>query len=217
MPSVIKSEMARNKPSSFWLGIFRNHTPKWVKTLSLSIFYYCKTLTENLIEYLSEIIVSNIPSHSIRIGWYRHVCRIKIGKKTSIHRKFRFFRPEKITIGDHSVINYGVLFDGRGGLNIGNNVSVSEGVVILTGSHDIDSENFCDIYTRIIIEDYVFIGSYARILQGVTIKKGAVVGVGAVVTKDVEEFTVVGGIPAHFIKNRNRDLSYEINYRKRFG
>ena len=50
--------------------------------------------------------------------------------------------------------------------------------------------------------DYVSIGARAIVLPGVTIGEGAVVGAGAVVTKDVEPFTVVGGNPAKFIKKR---------------
>jgi maltose O-acetyltransferase len=127
------------------------------------------------------------------------------------------YRPNQIVIGDHSVINYGVLLDGRGGLNIGDNVSISEGTIILTMGHDIDAPDFRLKGGRVMIDDYVFIGSYTRILPGVTVGEGAVVGVGSVVTKDVDPYTVVGGVPARYIRDRSQDLSYQLHHRKRFG
>ena len=61
------------------------------------------------------------------------------------------------------------------------------------------------------IDDYVFIGPRAIILPGVKINKGAVIGAGAVVTKDVTEFSIVGGVPAKVIRQRAlRDLNYKL-------
>lgn len=62
------------------------------------------------------------------------------------------------------------------------------------------------------IEDYVFIGTRAMILPGVTLGVGSVIAAGAVVTKDVEQYTIVGGIPA----NANAVLSYDVFYRHLF-
>jgi acetyltransferase-like isoleucine patch superfamily enzyme len=75
-------------------------------------------------------------------------------------------------------------------------------VKLITGSHEISSGHF-DLITRpITVEDNVWIATGAMILPGVTIGEGAVVAAGAVVTKDVEPWTVVGGNPARFIKKR---------------
>ena len=61
------------------------------------------------------------------------------------------------------------------------------------------------------IEDYAFIGPRTIILPGVTIKKGAIVGAGAVVAKDVEKFQIVGGVPAKPIGERKlKDLNYKL-------
>ena len=89
----------------------------------------------------------------------------------------------------------------------GNHVNIGSSVMIYNSEHDIDSEDFHAISAPVEIEDYVFIGPRAIILPGVTVKKGAVVGAGAVVTKDVEEFKIVGGVPARIIGERkNKDL-----------
>lgn len=125
--------------------------------------------------------------------------------------------PHRITIGKNSIINYGVLLDGRRKIFIGNNVSISEGVVILTLSHDIDDPYFSLEGGEAVIEDYVFIGSYALVLPGVTIGRGAVVGAGSVVTNNVDPYTVVGGNPARFIRDRKSNFSYKLDYKKRFG
>ena len=65
-----------------------------------------------------------------------------------------------------------------------------------------------------VLEDWVYIGSGATILPGVTIGEGAVVACGAVVTKDVEPWTMVGGIPAKFIKKRPQ-VKYTQNTKKK--
>ena len=60
------------------------------------------------------------------------------------------------------------------------------------------------------------IGSRVTILPGVTIGKGAVIATGAVVTKDVESYAVVGGVPAQFIKNRSKNLTYTLKFSRLF-
>lgn len=99
--------------------------------------------------------------------------------------------------------------DARGGLYIGDSVSVSHGVMLMTGSHDINAVNFSVNYLPIRIGDYVWIGCAAIVLQNVTIGKGAVVAAGSVVTKDVPPYCIVAGIPAQVIGKRNENLDYK--------
>ena len=61
------------------------------------------------------------------------------------------------------------------------------------------------IIKKVTIEDDVWIGTGAVILPGVTLHRGAVIGAGAVVTKDVDAYTVVGGVPAKFIKDIKKE------------
>lgn len=101
-------------------------------------------------------------------------------------------------------------------LKIGNNVSIAGEVRIYTMQHDIDVPDFKEVGAPVVIEDYVVIGTRVTILPGVTIGKGAVVASGAVVTKDVAPFTVVGGVPAQFIRNRNKNIRYILKFTKLF-
>ena len=155
-------------------------------------------------------IVGHIPSHYFRRFCYR-LCGVKIGKGSSIHMNAVFYYPPNIKIGEDSIIGEGTVLDGRDKLIIGSHVDIASEVMIYNGQHDINSENFKAVFAPVAIEDYVFIGPRAIILPGITIKKGAVVGAGAVVTKDVEEFKIVGGVPAKEIGERqNKDLNYKL-------
>lgn len=113
-----------------------------------------------------------------------------------------------ISIGEFSHINHDCIIDARAQVRIGNSVSISHRVNIMTGSHDVDNKNFQGLFKPITIEDYAWIGIGATILQGVTIGKGAVVCAGAVVTKDVPAYAIVAGVPARKIKIRSKELDY---------
>jgi maltose O-acetyltransferase len=161
--------------------------------------------------------VGRLPSHTLRVFLYRHLLRISVGSHTSIHRNCRFYRPSHVMIGANTIINRDVLLDGRQGLLIGNNVSVSEGAYIFTLEHDPNSPVFASRGAPVRIEDYVFIGARAVVLPGVTVGKGCVVAAGAVVTNDVPENAIVGGVPARAIGQRRADLNYSLDYRKFLG
>jgi tetrahydrodipicolinate N-succinyltransferase len=116
-----------------------------------------------------------------------------------------------------TVINHGCLIYTTGGLVIGRNVSISAGVWMVTGTHDLSDPDFRDEYKPIVIDDYAWIGARATILAGVTIGKGAVVMAGAVVMRDVPPFAVVGGVPARIVGERSlKDPAYSLKYRPLF-
>lgn len=134
---------------------------------------------------------------------------MKIGKGTHIMKRNYMINANLISIGENSHINTQCILDGRGGLTIGSSVSVSHRVNLMTGSHDYRSENFQGIFHPIVIEDYVWIGIGATVLQGVTIGKGAVICAGAVVTKEVEPYAIMAGTPAKKIGTRPTNLQYK--------
>jgi len=155
-------------------------------------------------------IIGHIPSHYFRRFYYR-LCGIKIGKGSAIHMGAVFYYPPNISIGNDTIVGERAVLDGREKLIIGSHVDIASEVMIYNGEHDINDENFKPAFAPVIVEDYVFIGPRVIILPGVTIKKGAVVGAGAVVTKDVEEFKIVGGVPAKEIGERqNKNPHYKL-------
>lgn len=120
---------------------------------------------------------------------------------------FRLFPPfyadfgKNITFGKNVFINSSCHFQDQGGITIGDEVFIGHNVVLATATHDLDPRMNRKLYYKPInIKNNVWIGSNSTILQGVTIGEWSVVAAGAVVTKDVEPYTVVGGIPAKFIK-----------------
>lgn len=154
----------------------------------------------------------------------------EIGKNVIIERNALVFHPENIYIGDDVYIgHYAVLkgyyknkmvigsgtwigqlcfFHSAGGLIIGNNVGIGPGVKIITSAHKGDIMEKPVLHSaiefkKVIIEDDSDIGVGAIILPGVTIGKGAVIGAGSIVTKDVSPYTVVAGNPAKIIKRRD--------------
>lgn len=181
-----------------------------------------------------------IPSHTIRLFLYRVVFRMNIGSDSSIHWLARFNLPSGIEIGHNTVIGNDAFLDGRfyrkwigkenkfityisdffrpkyRPVKIGNNVSIAGEVRIYTMQHDIDNPNFTEVEGDVVIDDFVVIGTRVTVLPNVHIGKGAVVASGAVVTKDVAPYTVVGGVPASFIRNRSKDLRYTLKFARLF-
>ncbi len=121
-----------------------------------------------------------------------------------------------IEIGDHCSLNpYCVLY-GTGGLKIGNGVRIAAHTVIAASNHVFDDTSTFihqqgETKKGITIEDDVWIGSGAKILDGVVIQKGTVVGAGAVVTKSTDSYAVVAGVPAKQISSRRfRQIKVEL-------
>lgn len=157
-----------------------------------------------------------IPSHLIRLLIYK-LAGLSIGRGSRIHMGARFFDPENIKIGQGSIIGDNAFLDGRDKLTIGNHVDIASSVMIYNSEHDVNSEDFHAITAPVEIGDFCFIGPGVIILPGVKIGKGAVIGAGAVVTKDVEEFKIVGGVPAEVIGERKvKDYHYKLGRARLF-
>ena len=108
---------------------------------------------------------------------------------------------KNITVGKNVFINSCCHFQDQGGIIIGDNVLIGHSVVIATLNHNQDPNKRASILPKPVkIGNNVWIGSNATILGGVEIQDGAIIAAGAVVTKNVEKNTIVGGIPAEVIK-----------------
>ncbi len=178
-----------------------------------------KQIAAALIRYATSHIISHIPSYTLRRAWYRRVLGWTIGPDVYIlmgqYVQMAGARSSgrKVSIGRGTIINQNCLLYVTGGLVIGEYVSISAGVWLVTGSHDINDPQFPAFFKPIVIGNHVWIGMRATILAGVTIGEGAVVMAGAVVTRDVPPYAVVGGVPAKVVKERElREFSYPLHH-----
>ena len=161
--------------------------------------------------YFATYWVAHWPSFRLRHWYYRRIMQYSIGKDSSLHMGL-FVTGINIEIGDNVVINRRVYLDGRIGIKIGNNISISPEVYILSMEHDPNDPMFATRGGIVTIDDHVWIGSRAMILPGIHVGEGAVIAAGAVVTKDVEPYQIVAGVPARQIGTRSRQIDYRCVY-----
>ncbi len=147
-------------------------------------------------------IIGYVPSHMIRKIFYIIAGVNMDFFDSTIHYGANFFKPSGVSIGKDTIIGDHCFLDGRAPLKIGNHVDIASQVLIYNDEHNINSKDFGNSFGPVTIGDYVFIGPRAIILPGVKIGKGAIVAAGAVVTKDIPEFEVWGGVPAKKISER---------------
>lgn len=137
--------------------------------------------------------------------WKRFLLRMfgaKLAKSASVYSSAKVYYPANLIMKENTCIASDVDCYNVAPIIIGANTTISQGAFLCTASHDIENLLHPLITAPIHIEDQVWIGSRAYIGMGVTVKQGAVVGATASVYKDVEPWTVVGGNPAKFLKNR---------------
>ena len=104
--------------------------------------------------------------------------------------------PWKLSIGNHSWIGEEVWIDNLSEVLIGNNVTVSQGVLILTGGHDHSKETFDFISLPVALEDGVWIGARAVVYGGVTCYTHSILGISAVAENNLNPYTIYKGNPA---------------------
>jgi acetyltransferase-like isoleucine patch superfamily enzyme len=170
-----------------------------------------RSFLSGLAFYIANHWVANLPSFRLRHWYYRHIMHYPIGKDSSMHMGV-FVTGQNIHIGDNVVINRRVYLDGRIGITIKNNISISPEVYIVSMEHDPNDPMFATRGGMVTIDDHVWIGARAMILPGIHIGEGAVVGACAVVTHDIEPYQIVAGIPARQIGNRPRQIDYRCVY-----
>lgn len=150
-----------------------------------------------------------IPSKHLRIWIMNRYDGVDIAKHVPIYSGLQWWKGPFV-VEEGSTIGFDCHIDCRRGVHIGKRVCMATGVKIWTLHHDYNDIHFKCVGGPVYIGDFSWICSYSIILPGVTIGKGAVVAAGAVVTKDVAPYTIVGGVPAKVIGRRERN-EYDYN------
>lgn len=153
-------------------------------------------------------------SPRICFGFRRTLLRLfgaKVGKKVHIYPSAIVYFPWNLSIGDYSSIGEDALVYNLGKCCIGANVTISQRAHLCGGSHDYLDSSLPLLKTPISIDDDSWICTDAFVGPGVYVGRGAVVAACAVVTKNVDEWSVVGGNPAKFIKRREMSKTHGQN------
>lgn len=158
--------------------------------------------------------VGYIPSHHIRDFIYRNIFLVRMKKTSVIYYGAEIRGPYNLILEEGSIIGDKAVLDARRGyIKIGKNVQLGNEVNMWTGSHDMNDPWFRSIPGKrgpIEIDNYVWIGPRATILNSIKIGEGAVIAAGAVVTKDVAPYSIMAGVPAKKIGVRNNRLYYKL-------
>ncbi len=135
--------------------------------------------------------------------------------------RIKILHPHNLNVGKYTVINPDSLLDCAGGIKIGAYCHFGRGLTIYSSNHNFRSDQYIpyglsDIIRPVIIEDFVWIGANVSICPGVTIGEGAVIGMGSVVTKDVEPMNISAGNPAKEIGMRNVSEFHKLKAAEKF-
>ncbi|MCR4337044.1 MAG: acyltransferase [Candidatus Omnitrophica bacterium] len=157
---------------------------------------------------------SFVPGGEIPKALRYWICRplfASCGRNVNIETGAFFHSGSGIRIGDHSGIGLNAYLSGR--ITIGNNVMMGKDVIIRTQSHNFSrtdipmNQQGFQSEAPVTIHDDVWIGDRVIILPGITVGEGAIIGAGAIVTRNVPEYMIVGGNPAKIIKSRKEGSS----------
>lgn len=154
--------------------------------------------------------------HNLKLSYF--LKNSKIGKNVKIMVKNEFKNPENISIGDHVYIGPSGKFFAQGSIEIKTGVIIGPQCTIYTSNHNYDSLEMKSVpydnkvnSKKVTICDFVWIGGNVVIVPGVKIGKFAVIAAGAVITRDVPPYAVMGGNPAEILKFRkNRSKCDEL-------
>ena len=115
----------------------------------------------------------------------------------------------RVKFGKNVFINHSAILSASGGIEFGDGVCIAPGLRIATINHDFNERHTKYTYGKVTIKKNAWLGMNVTVCPGVTIGEYAVVAAGAVVTKDVPDFAVVGGVPAKVIKMLNPEEQKE--------
>jgi len=161
--------------------------PKQMIWYLVNIFFF-----KNSLNIFSGLKVSLLRMFGAKMG-------LGIVIKPSVNIKY----PWKLEIGDYCWIGEDVWIDNLSNIVMGQSVTISQGALILTGSHDYTRESFDFLSKSIVLEEGTWIGACAIVVGGVVCKSHSVLGAGSIAIKDLQPYTIYHGNPAIAILTRN--------------
>lgn len=156
------------------------------------------------------LVTAVMPSRRLRHRIYR-AFGMQLGRNARVHRGLEVRAAHRIIVGNRTIVGFDCILDGRGGIRLGDDVNLSSQVAIWTMQHDHQSTGFESVAKPVRVGDRAWLSFRSVVLPGVTIGEGAVVAAGSIVTKDVEPYAIVAGVPAVQVGVRRRDLSYRLS------
>jgi acetyltransferase-like isoleucine patch superfamily enzyme len=165
------------------------------------------------VDYVLNHVVNRIPLTGMRMRAYAALgVQLESLDETMISLGVEVWRGGALSMAPRSVIGQRCYVDARAGIRVESDVSISREVCILTATHKVDCPDFTPTFGPVHFGPRSWIGMRAVILPGVCIGEGAVVGAGAVVSHDVDPYTVVGGVPAKFLRKRAEPMLYKLDW-----
>lgn len=140
-------------------------------------------------------------------GWRRLLLRAfgaKVGSHTHIYPRARIWAPWNLTCGDYACIGDGAVIYNPQPVVLGTRCIVSQDAYICGATHDYNDPTFPLVSAPIVLGAYSWVCARATVQCGVTLEEGAVLALGAVATRDIESWSVYGGVPARRITCRTR-------------
>jgi acetyltransferase-like isoleucine patch superfamily enzyme len=165
-------------------------------------------------DYIFNHVVNRIPLAGARMRLYAAL-GVQFDEISSTHIALGvdMWLGGRLAMGARSTIGQRCYIDARGGIRIDSDVSIAREAALLTATHVPDHPDFAGRVLRVHLHQRCWIGLRALVLPGISIGEGAIVGAGAVVTADVDPYTIVGGVPAKVLRKRREPMSYELDWR----
>jgi acetyltransferase-like isoleucine patch superfamily enzyme len=165
-------------------------------------------------DYVLNHVVNRIPVVGARMRAYS-AFGVKLEDISSTHISLgvEMWIGRRLTVGARSTVGQGCYLDARGGIDVASDVSISREAALLTATHIPDDPDFAAHLAPIHLERRCWIGMRALVLPGVRVGEGAIVGAYALVTSNVEPYTIVGGVPAKRLRERRGPMTYQLDWR----
>ena len=174
-----------------------------------------KTGHRKMLHALSQILFNrygtHVPSRRLRKWWLRAL-GATLEPGCVVFAGTTVLGADRLSIGARANIGWRCVLDARGGLRIGADTVIASDTQLISGRHDFDDDEFVAHFDPITIGDHCWLATRSLVIGGVNVGRGAVVAAAAVVTRDVDEMTVVAGVPAQVVRKRTGNLGYRIDY-----